>query len=55
MSKLTKKEKEKAIDKHEKLRNILISYGCKEYGDCIVDDIANLFNFPNTIDVEEPE
>lgn len=35
-------------NKHYNLRQILIEYGCQEYGDCIVDDICNLFNYPNT-------
>lgn len=43
---------EDILNKHEKLRNILISYGCEEYGDCIIDEICDLFNYPNTIDVE---
>ena len=41
-----------ARDTHEKLREILIKYGNKEYGDCIVDEISWLFNFPTTIDTE---
>ena len=43
---------ETARDTHEKLREILIKYGNKEYGDCIVDEISWLFNFPTTIDTE---
>jgi len=39
---------EQIEEQHEKLRNILISFGCKEYGDCIIDEISNLFKFPNT-------
>jgi hypothetical protein len=35
-------------DTHNKLRDILISYGCEEYGDCIVDEICTLFNFQIT-------
>lgn len=42
-------------DKHEKLRNILISYGCEEYGDCIVDEISELFNFPTTPSDEDEQ
>ena len=30
-------------EKHEKLRSILIKYDCKEYGDCIIDEISKLF------------
>jgi hypothetical protein len=33
---------------HEKLREVLISYNCEEYGDCIIDEICDLLNFPNT-------
>ena len=40
-----------ANKKHEKLREILQKYGCNEYGDCIVDDISYLFDFPTTVDV----
>lgn len=40
---------------HDKLREILIEYGCEEYGDCIIDEISTLFNFPTTIDVEPEE
>lgn len=43
---------ETARDTHDKLREILIKYGNKEYGDCIVDEISWLFNFPTTIDTE---
>lgn len=46
---------EKAKETHDKLRNILIKYGNPEYGDCIVDEISWLFNFPTTIDVESEE
>ena len=42
-------------DTHEKIRSILIDYGSEEYGDCIVDEICQLFNFPTTIDVEPEE
>ena len=46
---------EKAKEIHEKLRSILIKYDNPEYGDCIVDEISWLFNFPTTIDVEPEE
>lgn len=40
--------------KHEKLRNILISYGCEEHGDCIIDEISILFGVePTTVYYEE--
>jgi len=37
---------------HDKLRDILKEYGNPEFGDLIVDDICQLFNFPTTIDEE---
>jgi len=40
------------VHKHNKLRSILIEYGCEEYGDSIIDDICELFNYPKT-EVEE--
>ncbi len=39
----------KIKETHEELRNILIEYGSKEYGDCIVDKISELFNYPTTL------
>ena len=45
----------KAKDTHNKLREILIKYNSPEYGDCIVDEISWLFDFPTTIDVEPEE
>jgi hypothetical protein len=46
---------EKARRNHEELREILIKYGCQEYGDCIIDEICCLFGHPTTIDTEEEE
>lgn len=34
--------------KHNKLRAILQKYGNPEWGDCIIDEICTLFNFPLT-------
>ena len=34
--------------KHEQLRKILIEYKCVEFGDCIIDDICEVFNYPTT-------
>ena len=45
----------KARKVHQKLREILQDYGSQEFGDCIVDDICWLFNYPTTIDTEEEE
>jgi hypothetical protein len=36
---------------HNKLREILRSYGNQEWGDCIVDEISFLFGFPTTTDI----
>ena len=38
---------------HEKLREVLISYNCEEYGDCIIDEICDLLSFPNTNNFED--
>lgn len=43
---------ETARDTHEKLRGILEEYGNPEHGDCIIDEICQLFNYPTTIDTE---
>lgn len=43
---------EKTQEIHDKLRDILIDYGNAEYGDCIIDEICELFNFPTTIEIE---
>lgn len=37
---------------HQKLREILQKYGNPEFGDCIVDEISWLFDFPTTADTE---
>jgi len=43
--------KQYKVDKtHQYLREILIKYNSPEYGDCIVDEICNLFDFPMTDD-----
>jgi hypothetical protein len=36
------------MKKHDKLRKILIDYGCQEFGDAIIDEISALFNYPKT-------
>jgi hypothetical protein len=43
------------IKKHNKLREILIDYGNDEYGDAIIDEICDLFNYPKTDNDEEAE
>lgn len=41
-------------EKHEKLRNILIEYDAPEHGDCIIDEISELFGEqPTTVYYEE--
>jgi len=42
--KAIKKRPKNYTKKHEKLRMILIEYGCKEFGDCIIDEISEVFN-----------
>jgi len=39
---------DKIESKHNELKKILIDYECEEFGDCIIDDICKLFNYPNT-------
>jgi len=39
-------------EQHDKLREILRSYGNEEFGDCIVDEISFLYGQPTTIDVQ---
>jgi len=46
-------DKRKIINKHNKLKNILIKYECEEFGDCILDDICILFDYPTTNEVEK--
>lgn len=43
---------DQAKEVHKKLREILISYGNPEFGDCIVNEICFQFGFPTTDDVE---
>jgi len=38
--------------KHITLRNILIQNTNNEWGDDIIDEICELFNYPNTNEVE---
>lgn len=41
-------------EKHEKLRTILINYGCEEHGNYIIDEISELFGEkPTTVYYEE--
>jgi len=42
----------KIQETHNKLRQILCDNGNEEYGDCIVDEISELFNFPTTTSKE---
>jgi L-rhamnose mutarotase len=44
------------MEKHDKLREILIKNNIAEYGDCIVDEISELFGYALTeVDKEEFE
>lgn len=40
--------KQEIQNKHEQLRAILMKYNNPEYGDCIIDEITQLFHFPTT-------
>jgi len=55
MKKLTDKEIEELQDKHEKIREILMENGCKEYGDCIIDEISEAVGIPPTTIYYEEE
>ena len=37
--------------KHDELREILQRSGAKEYGDILIDEICELFDYPKTIDI----
>lgn len=41
-------EVEKLKEVHEAIRNVLIDYDSKEYGDCIIDEISNAVGIPTT-------
>jgi len=54
MENLTEEEKQNLMTIHEKIRTILIEYGCKEYGDCIIDEISEAVGIlPTTAYYEE--
>ncbi len=36
------------MEKHSKLIDILVKYGNEEFGDNIIDEISELFNYPKT-------
>jgi hypothetical protein len=46
----------KAVDEidqtHNKIREILRKYNNPEWGDCIIDEICSVFEYPTTIDIE---
>lgn len=48
MADLTEEEIETLKDKHDKIRAILESYGNKEFGDCIIDEICEAVGIPPT-------
>lgn len=47
--------KEEALNKHNQLRDIIESYGNQEYGDCIIDEITALFDYPTTLEADPEE
>ena len=53
-SSFAENKSQRIIDKHDTLRYIIGSRaGNQEYGDCIIDEICALFNFPDTIAAEK--
>ena len=47
--------KDEAYMKQEQLRNILIKSKALEFGDCILDEICILFDYPDTNYITEDE
>ena len=48
--KLSKKQIEELKNKHEAIRTVLINNDCKEYGDCIIDEICEVVGvLPTTV------
>jgi len=39
--------------KHNALRKILSKAGCQDFGDVIIDDICNVFGFPDTKEIKK--
>ena len=52
---MTQTEQLKALEKHNKLREILQDYGCEEWGDAIIDEISYIFDTPTTTDIADEE
>lgn len=55
MTTLNKEQIELLKEKHEAIRNILIEYENKEFGDCIIDDICRAVGIPPTTVYYEEE
>jgi len=45
----TEEELKTIEENHDKIRNILMESGAEEWGDCVIDDICNVLNYPTTI------
>ena len=45
---MSEQEIEALKETHEKIRSILIDYGNKEFGDCIIDEICEAVGIPPT-------
>ena len=43
----------KTMEKHNKLIDILVKYGNEEFGDNIIDEISELFNYPKTKEIND--
>ena len=52
---MNKAEQIKAQENHNKIREVLESYGNEEQGDCIVDEICFIFGAPTTTDIADEE
>ena len=47
---LSKEQIEELKNKHEEIRTVLIDNDCKEYGDCIIDEICEAVGIlPTTV------
>jgi ABC-type Fe3+-hydroxamate transport system substrate-binding protein len=50
---MKKEEQLKVREVHNKLRDILIDYGCEEFGDSIIDELCQATNTPTTCDIAD--
>ncbi len=50
---IIKRKTTKTMEKHNKLIDILQKYGNEEFGDEIIDEISELFNYPKTKEIND--